>query len=133
MLSLLLDEHISPVVARQLRAKCLELQQPEITILSLQEWQDGTSLGWPDEMILQVARDQHLTLVTYDQRTILPLLKMWGEAGASHGGVIFIDEKTIAPNDFGGLVRALLFLLQALGEMEWSNQVLYLVPAAHAG
>ncbi|HXI18203.1 MAG TPA: DUF5615 family PIN-like protein, partial [Chloroflexota bacterium] len=94
MLSLLLDEHISPVVAQQLRSKWLALPAPRCSVLSLHEWQDGTALGWPDEMVLQAAQAQQLTLVTYDQRTILPLIKVWGEAGTSHGGVIFIDEKT---------------------------------------
>ena len=39
-------------------------------------------------------------------RTIPPLLKVWVEAGRDHGGIIFIDDKTISPADIGGQVRA---------------------------
>jgi len=32
------------------------------------------------------------------------------EAGLHHGGVVFIDEKTISPSDTGGQIRALAAL-----------------------
>ena len=66
------------------------------------------------------------TLVTYDLRTIAPLLKDWGEIGRMHGGVIFVDERTLAPNDFGGLVRALGQVWTQQGSHEWSNRILFL-------
>ncbi|HWR17730.1 MAG TPA: hypothetical protein VN577_23070 [Terriglobales bacterium] len=51
-----------------------------------------------------------MTFVTYDRGTIPPLLKVWAEEERSHGGVLFVDEKTISPTDIGGLVRALISL-----------------------
>jgi hypothetical protein len=51
----------------------------------------------------QEAAEQDLTLVTYDRRTIPPWLKAWAEEGRRHGGVVFVDEKTIPPADIGGL------------------------------
>jgi hypothetical protein len=36
---------------------------------------------------------QGLTLVTYDRRTIPPLLNTRAEEAPSHAGVIFVDEK----------------------------------------
>lgn len=121
MLRLLLDEHISPVIARQLKAKHLNLGA-----LGLSEWEDGMHLGKPDDEILLLAREQGLTLVTYDRRTITPLLKDWAETGTVHGGVIFVDEKTIAPNDFGSLVRSLEALWQAYGDQTWTDWVFFL-------
>jgi hypothetical protein len=121
MLRLLLDEHISPVVACELRAK-----HPKLFVLGLVEWANGIHLGSSDEELLQKAFGQGLTLVTYDLRTIPPLLKAWIEAGVSHGGVIFVDERTIAPNDFGGLVKALAAVWQASGSQDWTDQVLFL-------
>ena len=56
---------------------------------------------------LNEAAKQKLTLVTYDRRTIPPLLKAWAEEGLRHAGVIFVDDKTISPADIGGLVSAL--------------------------
>jgi hypothetical protein len=54
------------------------------------------------------------------------LLKLWAEEERTHGGVIFVDEKTISPADIGRLVRALLSLAAEAGEMDWSNQVYFL-------
>jgi hypothetical protein len=66
------------------------------------EWEGGSFLGQDDSTCLQAAAKQGLTLVTYDRRTIPPLLKAWAEAGRDHGGVIFVDEKTISHADIGG-------------------------------
>lgn len=121
MLRLLLDEHISPVVARELRAK-----HPDLFIVALQEWHGGVHLGLPDEELLLLAREEELTLVTYDLRTIAPLLKRWVEAGTSHTGGIFVDDKTIASNDFGALVRSLSSLWQSYGTQAWTEWVFFL-------
>ena len=37
------------------------------------------------------------SLVTYDRRTIPPLLKTWAESGLHHGGVVFVDENGEGP------------------------------------
>ncbi len=118
MLRLLLDEHISSTIAVQLRAK-----RPGIEVLSLKEW---GYLGESDEVILACAYEEGLTLVTYDLRTISPLLKSWSEAGRAHEGVIFIDWKTIAPDNFGGLVRALCRVWDVGAEASWRDRVVYL-------
>jgi hypothetical protein len=65
-------------------------------------------------------------LVTYDQRTIVPLLRVWTEQEIAHGGVILIDERTIAQSNIGGLVRALAHLWEAEHQTDWTNQVVYL-------
>jgi len=124
MLRLLLDEHISPVVARELRVK-----YPDLFVVALQEWNGGTHLGLADEQLLLLAREEELTLVTYDLRTIAPLLKRWVEAGTSHAGVIFVDDRTIASNDFGGLVRSLSSLWQSYGTQVWTEWVFFLARA----
>jgi hypothetical protein len=49
-----------------------------------------------------------LTLVTYDQRTIPALLHRWAESGQCHAGIVFVDERTVAPNDFPLLARSLI-------------------------
>jgi len=120
MLKLLLDEHISPAVAEGLRRR-----GPDTMVHSMSAWEDGEFLGRDDSACLQEAR-QGLTLVTYDCRTIPPLLKTWGESGRDHGGVIFVDEKSISPADIGGLVRALNMLIREQGKMDWKNRVCFL-------
>jgi hypothetical protein len=121
MLRLLLDEQISPTVAQSLQARC-----PSVRIFSLADWKDGIYLSAPDEEILIAASHERITLVTYDLKTIGPILKSWGEQGSDHSGVIFIDDKTIRSEDFGGLVLALEELTQRQGRMDWKNQVVFL-------
>lgn len=121
VLRLLLDEHLSPVIAQQVRAR-----NPRISILSLHEWEAGFYLQQEDDLLLRTAHAQQLTLVTYDQRTILPLLTAWGEADIAHGGVVFVDTHTLLPNNFGGLVRALVDLWEAESQLVWTNRIAYL-------
>ncbi len=80
-------------------------------------------------MVLQGAAEDGLTLVTYDLKTIPPVLVEWGASGRSHGGVILVDDRTIAPADFGGLARALLACFEAQGTWDWADRIVYLKPA----
>jgi hypothetical protein len=121
MLKLLLDEHISPQVARGLRRRNRSIQ-----VYALAEWEGGNFLGQDDAACLREATAQGLTLVTYDRRTIPPLLKVWAEEDRPHGGVIFVDEKTISPADIGGLVWALARVAKEAGNWDWANRVFFL-------
>jgi len=121
MLKLLLDEHISPDVAEGLRR-----HQQNIHVVCLAEWENGRFMGLADELLLQEAIAQKLTLVTYDRRTITPLIKAWAEAGHDHSGIIFVDERTIRPSDFGGLIQALQTLYDEAAKWDWLNRVCFL-------
>ena len=74
MLKLLLDEHISPKVAIGLR-----LRNQSLVVYSMVEWEGGKFLGQEDAVCLKEAIAKGLTVITYDQRTIPPLLKSWGQ------------------------------------------------------
>jgi hypothetical protein len=121
MLKLLLDEHISPGVADGFRRRNRTTE-----IRCLVEWEWGRFLGQGDHDCLWEAAAQRLTLVTYDRRTIPPLLKTWAEEGRTHGGVIFVDEKTISPADIGAMVRALVSLARETGNWDWKNRIYFL-------
>jgi hypothetical protein len=121
MLKLLLDEHISPDVANGLRRR-----NHAIEIRGMVEWEDGYFLGQEDSACLREAATQRLMLVTYDRRTIPPLLKTWAEEERTHGGVIFVDEKTISPADIGGLVWSLTRLARKTGNWDWTNRIYFL-------
>jgi hypothetical protein len=121
MLKLLLDEHISPTVADGLRRR-----NRLLVVSCMAEWEEGEFSGQQDSACLEQAAAQGLTFVTYDRRTIPSLLKAWGEEEREHGGVIFVDEKTISPSDISGLVRALSDLCRKTARWEWTNRVCFL-------
>ena len=121
MLKFLLDEHVSPEVADGLRRR-----NRSLLVHCMAEWENGNFLGQEDSACLLAAATQRLTLVTYDRRTIPPLLKTWAEAGRNHGGVIFVDEKTISPADIGGLMRALIHMFKETGRWDWTDRVCFL-------
>jgi hypothetical protein len=121
VLKLLLDEHISPDVASGVRRL-----GHGVSVRWMVEWEGGNFLGQDDAIWLPEAAAQNLTLVTYDRRTIPPLLKTWAEEGRQHGGVIFVDEKTIAQSNIGGQVRALRNLVKEGRTWDWRDRVCFL-------
>ena len=121
MLKLLLDEHISPKTARGLRRRF-----PRLRVFPLAEFERGRLLGCDDATCLREAAAHGFTIVTYDRRTIPPLLKAWAEEGATPAGVIFVDEKTVAPSDIGGLVNALSELVRTMLHEDWTGRICFL-------
>ena len=121
MLKLLLDEHISPQVARGINRI-----SKEVSVVPTVDWEQGRFLGVGDELILEQAARQALTLVTYDRKTIPVILKLWAEIGRHHAGIIFVDEKSIPPSDFGGLIRALITVHHDQARMDWAGRVSFL-------
>ena len=120
MLSLLLDEHLSPRIAQH-----LVRHRPTLKVFTLKNWLGTSLLGASDEKILRQARKVNCTLVTYDLRTVVPLLTSWSHVGLSHAGVILIDAATIAPEDIGGLVKALMALWDERGGDDRTDRVVY--------
>jgi len=124
VLRLLLDIHISPRVAEQIRR-----HRPGCDVVSVRDWRDGSYREAGDDLILAAAQQDDRTLVTYDLRSIAPLLKEWHELGRSHGGVILVDTRTIAQDDIGGQVRSLTSLWDERGMEDWQRTVTYLSPS----
>ena len=116
---LLLDAHLSPAIAQRLAAEGID-------IVSLQDWQGGTYLRAPDHQILAAALPEGRVLVTFDARTIRPLVEEWAEIGQHHAGVVAVSSKTIRQNDIGGLIRALRALVQDEAEQDWHNRLGFL-------
>ena len=120
MLGFLLDEQISYVVMEQVRQK-----RPEIRIESVLVCNGGDLCGKDDDMVLSAAHADSLTLVTYDQKTITPLVMQWATEGRDHTGVVFIDDRSILQEE-GGQVRALIDLWEKAHTQDWTNAVGYL-------
>jgi hypothetical protein len=120
VLKLLLDEQVSREAAAALRRWGWSSE-----VYCMAEWEQGSYLGLDDSACLEKAATQGLTLVTYDRRTLPPLLKAWAQEDRNHGRVIFVDDKTIPPHDTGGLVRALINLFEEAGRWDWTNRVCF--------
>jgi hypothetical protein len=127
MLKFLLSERISPNVASGLRRRARG-----IVVHAMAEWEGGNYMAREEVACLKEAARQRLTFVTYDRLTIPPVLKAWAdeECGAggecSHGGFVFIDEKSIPPADAGGLVLALAKLAKEAERWDWTDRVCFL-------
>ncbi|NUQ01833.1 MAG: DUF5615 family PIN-like protein [Armatimonadetes bacterium] len=121
MLRYLLDEHLSPAVASGITTR-----RPDIPVVALRDWQAGAFLGAADETILAAAHADRRSLVTFDLRTVPALLRVWIESGSVHGGVVFVHARTLAPENVGGLVHALIGLWDAEHALDWTDRVVYL-------
>ncbi|MGO8673315.1 MAG: DUF5615 family PIN-like protein [Capsulimonadaceae bacterium] len=122
MLTLLLDENISPSVA-----VAIARLEPAMPVQPFHAWESGAFLGCSDEAVLTRAAELSHTLVTFDLRTITPLVRTLSESGISHAGVILVDQRTIAQRDVGSLARALCRLWRSRGQEDWTDKVVFLL------
>ena len=122
---LLLDAHLSPAIAQLLTAEGTDA-------VSLRDWHGGNYRHAPDDQILMAALAEGRVLVTFDRRSIPPLVKVWAEAGRHYAGVVVINRKTIRQNDIGGLIRALLALVKDAGEQDWQDRLAFLQPGSRS-
>lgn len=120
-MKLITDAHISPKVAAQLQKRI-----PELDAVALQVWRGGKCLAWEDGEILAAAAEEGRTIVTYDQRTMWVELVARLDAGLAHSGVVFVDDRSIAPSSIGGLVKALGQLWTKHGRESWTNRTVFL-------
>lgn len=102
MLRFLLDEHISATVCSIVRER-----RSDILIESLLEWRGASLRGKDDDVVLTAASEAGFTLVSYDLRTIPPLLRVWAAQGRSHGGVVFSMRERTVRRTWPGLPRPL--------------------------
>jgi hypothetical protein len=121
VLAYLLDEHVAPAVAAGIVSR-----RPDVRVTTLRDWRGGALLATDDATILLAAAADGLTLVTFDLRTIPPLLRDWMDQGTSNGGFVFVHRRTIPSKDIGGLIRALVWLWDEAGAASWADRVAFL-------
>jgi predicted nuclease of predicted toxin-antitoxin system len=125
MLAFLLDEQISHVAAEQLRQK-----RSDIRAESVLHWREGELRGKADALVLAAASEEELALVTYDQKTILPLLMEMAMNQEHHSGVVFVDRNTIPSDNIGTLTQALIAFYDQYHSFDWTDVVMFLSPTA---
>ncbi len=115
----LLDEHISPQVARLLRQRGIEAH-------ALREFEDGRLLQAEDAEILRAGLRAGLVFVTFDVHTVPEVLRSFAESGEEHAGVLLISARSFRQDDVGGLAEALGRLRPLLEQVGPRNRVLFL-------
>lgn len=121
MARLLVDEHINPVVAAQLRRKGYD-------VISVHE---GEKVSQPDHEVLELAVAQRRAIVTYNIVDFEALAAQWFGRGLSHSGIVLVHEKTIPQRSVGRLVRALAALADRFpGPRALDDQVIFLTREA---
>ena len=113
----LLDEHLSPEVARI----C-----PPSTAVALRDWRGGAMLGNTDGRLLEEAARERLVLVTFDLATIPALLQEMAASGRGHSGVVLISSRSFAQNDHAAIASSLQALLASIANDDWTNRVVFL-------
>ena len=119
-LRLMLDENISYVIAEQAR-----LKHPQILIDSVHTWREGAFMSEPDDLLLAALHTEAWTLVTYDRKMLSERPYLF-DGTVSHSGVLFMDKRTVAPYDIGGLVLALCDFWLAHQNDDWNGRIAYL-------
>lgn len=56
------------------------------------------------------------------------MLTQWAMEGRDHAGVVFIDDNSIAQEDLGGKVIALISLWESSHALDWTNAISYMKP-----
>ncbi|MCC7367202.1 MAG: DUF5615 family PIN-like protein [Chloroflexi bacterium] len=126
MLRLLLDEHISHVIADTLARR-----RPEISITTVQQWRGGQLSGMPDDVVLLAAAEDRLTLVSSDVNTIPAIVREMGALGQAHAGVILVRRDLTHTNNFGRLVRALELFWDQECHADWTERIDFLRVPSH--
>ncbi len=66
--------------------------------------------------------------MTYDQKTIPPILMEWALSARHHIGVIFVDKSTVPSENIGALTQALITFYDKYLSLEWTDVVMFLSP-----
>lgn len=117
---LLLDEHYSPAIARELRRRGHEA-------VSVVEREDLVER--PDHELLTQAGSERLAVVTKNARDFVPLARRAAASGASHYGIVLSSPRAMprSAGTIGVFVGALeLLLLEHPADDALSDQVRWL-------
>ena len=104
----LLDEQISPRVAREAAKAGLDIRAIAGTPFA----------GWDDPRVFRKAVEEGRILVTYNIRDMARILADSLKEGLVAAGVVFIDVRSIPPDDLPGLARALVRLAEQIRKGE---------------
>jgi predicted nuclease of predicted toxin-antitoxin system len=111
---LLLDHHINPRLATDLRPQGFDVTFPRE--LGTERASDEEHLTW--------ATERGRVVLTEDRADFQILAQRWAEHGRDHAGIILVN--TAKPVSYGELLRRLRAFLDAVSAEEMVNQVRWL-------
>lgn len=104
-MKLLLDEHLSPVIAQALRERGHDV----VAIVERREW-----VQLSDDDVLELARAEQRAVVTNNLRDFRPRAAALVTSGAGHHGMVYVPGSYRRTNkDLGRIVDALATILDA--------------------
>lgn len=120
-MNLLLDEHISALVAKKLR-------ENGYTVYTVSEI--PSLIGLSDREVVRFALEKECAVVTSDTKDFRRIMHQLLERGEAHFGLICIpSNRPRTKRDTGNIVRSLLQLLQKYPERgNLKNQEVWLPP-----
>jgi hypothetical protein len=123
---LLLDEHMDPLIAEQLRQR-----RHDVVAVAA----DDELRGSTDESLIEWAAAQHRAVVTYDIRGFSRLLEQRASLGLETVGVVFVSRRAYpADKARGPLVRDLSRLREAYSSPDaLAERAVWLGDEAHGG
>ncbi len=119
---LLLDVHVSPLIAAQLGERGHDVRAAA---------DDARVRQLSDDALLEHAAAGARALVTNNARDFLPILGQWARAGRDHYGLLLTSDRSM-PRDRNGIGRFVVtldaLLEQHPDEGAFKNRVFWLTP-----
>ncbi len=111
-------------LSRKFVRACLRLDK-KCPLVPLADWMNGKYRVSEDAVLLAVLREQGLTLVSFDRRTMAAHAGELTRAGAGHAGVILF-RRSVSPIDYGKQSRLLVEFWREAGNEDWADRIAYL-------
>ena len=120
-MKVLFDCHVAKAAVEALKNRV-----PGLSPEHLARWREGAFLRATDAEILAICYEERRVFVTFDQKTIPDLLRLWAAEERPHSGVIFADENTIKPSNPSAVAAAVAALAEDIGTVDTENMVRFL-------
>jgi hypothetical protein len=103
---------------------CLRLDS-EFPMIHAAHWLDGEHLVSKDPVLLSVALDHGLVIVSFDRRSMAMHATEMTRAGEGHAGLI-LYRRSLAQADYGKQSRLLVEFWREAHDWDWNDRIEYL-------
>jgi hypothetical protein len=100
----------------------------EFPIVHIANWMNGKHRTSRDAVLLEVLREHHLILVSFDRRTMSMHAGQLTRTGGGHAGVILF-LRSVSQVDYGKQSRLVVEFWKEARDWDWSDRIEYLPQA----